>query len=428
VVVTDRVGDGTAADPFSTTLKVFNTSTGAQVGSTRVIAGLAGASFNAEGTVAAINAFNLTISAEGATEVTGTAITMLNLTTGAQIGTPITRAGLVQAQPNSDGSRAVLATIDLGDPGAGIGSTTVVTVVNTATGADIGSPVTLSGIGGTVVQVDASRVLVVSQFGTVGTTIVTAVAVINTNTGAQIGSTVVLTGHQSAAVTLSPDRTRAFIATATGNGPEGDLVGRFTVINTITGTRVGSTLDLPDYLAATITFSADGTRAIVTALNLDDGLYGTGYGVLVFDTGTGANLVTPFALDTAADVQFPVQINGAGTRAVLVTSLYGETVVSVIDTLTGARTDYTVDGHASAAPRFSPGGTSVQVVTTILDPDTLEPMTAMYTINTSSGATTTVPIEPSAGSGSDIYSADGIRILRTSTGSGSTTVTILKFV
>ncbi|MBI3212479.1 MAG: hypothetical protein HYZ38_01545 [Mycobacterium sp.] len=426
LVITEQVGNGTTASPFTTSVSLFNTATGGQVGSSRSFNGLAQVTFSDDGTRAAVNAFI----PSGSTLVGKTEITILNTTTGAQVGTTIKRTSFTAVQLNTDGSRGLVIAISGFDTGV---YTSTATVVNTATGATLGSAVTVGGLANAV-ALDASRMMMVSQLGTNGQNLVTRIAVINLSTGAQIGSTVELAGSTATAVTLSPDRSRAVVSTTAGTQQDGNLVARVAVIDTLTGTKVGSTVELANYFAGygSITFDTGGTRAILTTISYDEANGGTG--ILVIDTATGAKLGTPFAVDTAADAMFEAQLNPAGTRAVLTSTVDGSTVVTVVDTADGSRTSYTVDGYASAPAQFLPGGSTVRLVTEITDPDTLEQVSLSTDIDTASGGAVSTPGASEPGTGSDIRSADGTRILRTrtvydaGTDTSTTTVTVLKFV
>ena len=94
---------------------------------------------------------------------------------------------------SADGTRAVITTYV---PSA-TGTTTRVAVINTATGAQIGTTLTLPGNpSGTAFSADGTRaVITTSATDATGTT--TRVAVINTTTGAQTGTTLTLTGESA---------------------------------------------------------------------------------------------------------------------------------------------------------------------------------------------------------------------------------------
>ena len=92
-------------------------------------------------------------------------MTVINTATGGQTGTPVTLAGNPDGPPllTADGGRAVVTTIA---SDSSRGSITRVVVINTATGAQVGSTVTLAGSSpGTLLSVDGSRTLITAGRG-----------------------------------------------------------------------------------------------------------------------------------------------------------------------------------------------------------------------------------------------------------------------
>ncbi len=96
---------------------------------------------------------------DGRTSTFTTRVTVINTVTGGQTGTPVTLAGNPDGPPllTADGGRAVVTTIASDSSRGRIR----VVVINTATGAQVGSTVTFAGSSpGTLLSVDGSRTLI----------------------------------------------------------------------------------------------------------------------------------------------------------------------------------------------------------------------------------------------------------------------------
>jgi hypothetical protein len=177
---------------------------------------------------------------------------VINTATGAQVGVPITVAGEVyNAQLlRADGTRALISTA-VYDSRTSI-FTTRASVIDTTTGATIGNPVTVTGYlasGPVQVNRDGTRAVIATTSGST-----TQVAVINTTTGTQVGTTINLTGYGY--TLMSTDGSRAIVATGSGSKTQ------VAVIDTATG--ISKILTYSGNIAGTPVLTPDGKRALIT--------------------------------------------------------------------------------------------------------------------------------------------------------------------
>lgn len=150
-----------------------------------------------------------------------------------------------------------------------------VAVIDTATGAQIGTTPTLASddypLHSPMVTADGARVLMLARVNNnvAANTSSTRVAVINTATGAQVGTPLTLDGEGSVQPVLSADSARAVVVTTPRTrGPATDGA-RVTVIDTATGGRLGATVTVAGTPTGSPALSVRGSRA-VTATHADD--------------------------------------------------------------------------------------------------------------------------------------------------------------
>ncbi|MGH3580601.1 MAG: Ig-like domain-containing protein, partial [Mycobacterium sp.] len=344
-IVVSTFGGG--SDGSVTTITIIETAGGSQLGATTSVSGTV---FNPvqisdSGTraVLAYSPANL-----------NTEVVLLNLATGAQVGATLSVPGLGAAQLSGDGTKLVVSSGDY-DSVSGQ-TTTLVLVYNAATGAQI-------GIG--ALANDTTTILP-AQFNDAGTrAIVTGysvdfskvrVIVMDTATGEQVGGTVTVVG---APVGLDPagrslplpiqlvaNGTRAAVTTA----PTG-TTSNFAVINTTTGTQIGST----QTVTGTVTFNVEDTDTYLTPLFNDDdsraflttvtGSAASGYTthVTLLDTSTGNKVGNEIVLtgDPATYVG-DSNLVAAGNRAAYFTNVLDSkgnytTRVAIVNTDNGAQ-------------------------------------------------------------------------------------------
>ena len=280
---------------FATTKVVsINTATGQQIGQTLTLQGELPrphtASFNADGTRAVFIARDPTGTARAA---------VFNTTTGTQIGSTITIPGPIipiAARLTPDGTRATITHVDF----SGGQFTTRVSVINTTTGALIGNTVVIPGQSNLPAQFtndDRRAVLsatsAVFDAATNSLIVETKVAVVDIATGNQIGSTITASGIPYSVlgeqfVRLTPDGRRAIIATF--DPPSAGFIEnlRVTVVDTTTGQKIGLTVVVPGQLSESVQINAQSTRATFTTNIVDDPFtYTRSSQVLVVNLVTG---------------------------------------------------------------------------------------------------------------------------------------------
>jgi DNA-binding beta-propeller fold protein YncE len=310
VLVTTEAGDF-ATGTYTAQMAVVDTTTGAQVGTTLIVTGKEANSRLVSADRGRV--VSITSATDPTTGVDTTRIAAIDLATGTQTSTaltgtwdtPLLGTDFRPQLSGADGSRVLLAR-GVTNPTTGA-PTTQVAVIDTTTGAQIGTTITLPGeqFGSRLVSTDGSRALIITNIydGRTSTNY-TRLTVIDTTTGMQIGTTTTLTGFLNGPVQSSADR--AVIATISSNfATTGQATTEAAVINTTTGTQVGTTLTLHDD-TGTAVISADGTRAVV-----NDGTQ-----LAVIDTATGIQIKPTVGGGHSA------QLTADGTRAVVTTPIY----------------------------------------------------------------------------------------------------------
>ncbi|TDO17549.1 DNA-binding beta-propeller fold protein YncE [Mycobacterium sp. BK086] len=256
-LVTARVFDTTVYRVTSTSWAVIDTATGDQVGSTFSLTGDGSTVLSANGSRAVVAAGVYDPAIYG---VSATSWAVIDTATGDQVGSTFGLTGAGSTVLSADGSRAVL-TASLSGLSSTLGSSTVA-VIDTATGDQVGSTVTTlpTGAASTVLNRDGSRAVVtVRTYDPDQYSFSSTVVVINTATGNQMGSALTVTG--SASTALSADGTRAVVTTDTM---------RVAIVDTATGEQVGSTLRIAGVAVDTemngLVLSADGSRALIASI------------------------------------------------------------------------------------------------------------------------------------------------------------------
>lgn len=264
-LITTYTADGYTV--LNSQVTVIDTTTGAKTGTTLTVAGdLGGAPLlSADGTRALI------------TDNAGTAV-ILNTTTGAQAGPALSLPGRPAAFQiaGADGTRALVTTVKSSYDR--IEYTTLVTVYNTTTGAQVGTMVAIPGSGAPLVTGDGTRAAISTAVYDRGALFwvdpdSTRVAVIDTTTGKQIGTTLALSGALYGAQLLSADSTRALITTSPWNPVTYTGTSRMVVVDMTTGRQAGGTLSIGGGADYEPLFSADGTRVVFTTNRLIDAPY-----------------------------------------------------------------------------------------------------------------------------------------------------------
>ena len=271
------------------------------------------ASFNADGSRATVSS----ASANLLTHVITTKVSVYDTDTGRQIGrttttrTTVPRPGAAVLDTaaattldgeslsvlNPAGTRAVVTT-GITNPTTNA-RTTKVTVIDTATGNQVGEVTTLAGemwpqtsyssppiappaptpngacglgpqhrhyapgfmLEAPVFSNDRKNVTFTSSGGNAATS-TTWVGVLDTSSGTQIGSTLAFSGPGNSSANFSDDGSHLLVVTPAGQ-PPGRLSTQASVVNTITGTQIGKTVTFVGGGGGVI--SADGAHAMILA-------------------------------------------------------------------------------------------------------------------------------------------------------------------
>lgn len=344
LVVTTAVA--TSAGERSTRIAVINASTGKQLGSTVTVPGDAddlddgdtptpAVQFSADGTRAAV-----TTLVSGASP--SSRIAVLNLTNGAQLGTTLTENAAATTELSADGTRLAIATVT--QDGTTHKYSTTLKLVNTATGAIVGAPATVTGVDRQTPQftADGSRaIFTVFPVNSDGRFTAVTVHTFNAATGARVGSAVTVSGVPNGlnSVELSPNGQRAVISAITGDSSSGPTTN-YVVLNTATGTKVGATISVAGVAAEFengAEFSSDGTRAYVDTLAVSgSGAETTRFAVI--DLVAGAQVGKTLSL--AGNSHGWEEYSDDGARVLITADVWSgaeATRVALVDAKTGAQ-------------------------------------------------------------------------------------------
>ncbi|MCV7368359.1 hypothetical protein CRI77_09415 [Mycolicibacterium duvalii] len=326
--------------------------------------------------------------------------TVTQATTLTLLGGSVTITGDVTPRPliTADGTRAVIVT----PVTSSTSQFTRVAVIDTATGRQVGSTLTLAGgAPSTVLSSDGTRAFV--------TTNSTLVTVINTATGTLVGTTTSATGSTSTAELLGAAESRYQVITQVD--PESQST-QVTVVDTTTGTETGSVL-VTGVLMAAQQLGVDGTRILVTTQSYDS-IYDSTTAVtraVVIDAPSGTQLGTTLEL-----TGFPggLMVSADGKHALITSQVslpydwhVQTTYIAMLDTNTGTQTGATISGsgESGVTARFSADSSRLLFTTY----DSATDKTRIAVVNTSTGAETAIPIAMS-GQTTDVFvSPDGVR-------------------
>ncbi|MBI3225735.1 MAG: cadherin-like domain-containing protein [Mycolicibacterium cosmeticum] len=311
---------GAAQQDQVTKVVLLNLTTGAQFGSTLSVAGQGAAQLSHNGSTLVVNSGVY----DDGTKEFSTQISVYNAATGVQLGTTVgvdDTTTILPALFNGADTRAVVTGyVTTVNDITGVR----VIVIDTATGAQVGTAVTIDGwpIGfnaGTAdlplpiqLVLNDTRV-VVTTVASVGTT--TNYAVINAVTGTQVGTTLNLTGTvvfnvEDTDTYLTPvfndDDSRAYLTTVTGSA-NGGYTTRISLLNTGTGAQVGNTIVLagaPATYIGDVNVVGGGNRAAYFTNVLDSkGNYTTRVAIVNTDNGSQLGATRSFTGTYGAYVQ-----------------------------------------------------------------------------------------------------------------------------
>ena len=428
--------DDSATGTSTSRVAVINTTTGTQTGATITLTGSpTWLQLSADGTRALITTTTSPGVYDPATNATRVAV--IYTTTGTQTGTTLTITGEPSASLfSADGTRALITTA-IYDPATQT-DTTRVAVINTTTGTQTGTTLTITGApyasGLQRLSANGTRALITTYTYDSATGIYTTwVAVINTTTGTQTGTTLTLTGSQfPTSALLSSDGTRAVMITTTDAAFGGTT--RASVIDTTTGAQIGTTLTLTGEPVWPV-LSADGTRAVITTYATDNATGITTTRVAVINTSTGTQTGSTFTL-TGVPMGTSVLLSADGTRALIKTNVNDTatgtytTRVALINTTTGTQTGTTLTLTGEPLwPVMSADGSRALITTVTYDSATRTYITRETVISTATGTQTGTTLTfTGVPSGPPVLSADGSRALITTDANGTTRVAVLQIV
>jgi YVTN family beta-propeller protein/VCBS repeat-containing protein len=364
LIMTQEYDDPYDTSTFTTRVAVVDTENGGQVGATLDLAGAyQHPTLSADGKHAVIAA---TVSPWGESwTVNTTRVALVDIASVSKTGTTMTLDGAASGQFSADGTRLLICT-RYRHPTTGVESSQVL-VVNTATGGQIGTTLNLSPASVQWMNADGSRALLnTSRYdpGTVSTTM--RWTVLDTTTGVQTaGTTLTLHGYlSSGSTTFSDDGTKALVSTSTYDDLNHFATTYVTVINTATGAQVGSTLTLSGYPIGypSPLVAVNGTRALIVTNPRDYQTSTDTTQIAVINTVTGTQVGTTLTFSGyPADTEL-LGVNG--NLALIAIGSGSSTRVVVLNVITGAQTaTFTVSGSPRGSVVFSADGTRALITT-----------------------------------------------------------------
>ena len=313
---------------------------------------------NADGTHAVV----ITKTPAGPNQNTQTNVTVIDTSTGTQAGHTVTLGGTIVGSPlySADGTHVVITT-QTSTNAQGIPDHVNVSTVNTVTGAQTGSTITIAA---NATRTDTGATAVLNPTATrVILTTANSVTVIDPGTGTQLGTTYTVNrGNSSPVVAFSPDGTHALITTTPPNDTTQTLLN---VIDLSTGAQPRQQ-SLNGVVVGSPVFNADGTAALIILQT------STGLTAADVDTSTGTQIQRPINLGGTTNTTVnSVALNADGTHAVVITKTPAgpnqntQTNVTVVDTSTGTQAGHTVTlgGTIVGSPLYSADGTHVVITT-----------------------------------------------------------------
>ncbi|OPE48425.1 hypothetical protein BV510_23755 [Mycolicibacterium diernhoferi] len=301
---------------------------GSQIGTTIVIPGLLAmvpASFSSDGTRAAVTVFAVETD-DNDLPTYRTGLVLLNTSTGAQVGSTILVSGFpgtlsenatfTGASFNSSGTRVLLTTSGAAFTEDVFESDVVTIVVDAITGVQVGDTITASGSQvETRFSDDGTRVLVVTRMQDDSGMFTTHASLIDTVTGT-VSYELDSSGTFPVGVHLSADGARLLVAEYDGE------VTTVSLLNSITGNQIGSTETIAGISGDRLQFSADGNLVVVTTVESD----GDTARLVVIDTVTGTQIGGTVILAGTPTFAARISDDGATIFASTVEVVAGEAV------------------------------------------------------------------------------------------------------
>ena len=365
----------TAYSPFTRTMTtqvaVLNIATGTRVGSTFALTGGGSAVVNPDSTRALLFA--------------GSSVAVLDTMTGAQVGPSFAGSWALQSW-SVDGARALLTNTDYTDTG----NPTRVAMLDTATGMQIGTTVSVIGSGSVQYNAATNRALLISTVAN-GSNTTTRAAVFDTATGTQRGTTLAVTGEGH--FVYSADGTRVLITADLYDSATASHTTQVTTLNIITGAGVGPlTLTGNPYNRDPV-FSPDGTRGLITTEVYDPASTLHTSRVTMFATATATQIGGTLTLVGSTVAEATWRADGARALITITPTQYDSVaspmLVAVVDSAgTQVGTTLSLSGMPGYLdqPVWSADGTRVLITTNDVNQVTGVNTTRATTINTTTGS------------------------------------------
>lgn len=391
VIVTSKKDDAT--NTVTSGLAVFDTATGNQVGTTLSL-NRPGELWTTGTQVMSVDDTHVLFVGWGPD---GTQVAVVDPATGAQVGTTINLTdpnGVNSPAIFVDHGNAVIAATHTDPVSSHI--STAVALVDTASGARVGA--TSAQLAGRLAAVlfnpTGAQALVVTDESNllIPGAEPSHASVIDTATGAQVGSTIDLEGQPWTASgsllrpVLSADGIHALIAVRDGVDDRTHVV----VVDTTSGEQTGVVVTLPGRPGAAQPINADGSRTLITTLDGDD-ISGYTTHVSVVDTVTGEHIGT--TVSVRGNGAYPQLVTADGFRAIVAADVYDQwtglssTELAIIDTSTGKQigATRTLGGDIYGARLLGADGTRALIARRLWNPFTYTATTDVMLLNTQTG-------------------------------------------
>ncbi|WP_167097008.1 hypothetical protein [Mycobacterium sp. DL592] len=367
----------------TTKVAVIDPRTGAVVGTPVTVVGRVGQPVTLG--VAGLRAFQVASGPSYDPNVSSQVV-VVNSLTGGEVGSPLTIKGAT-SNPITLGAlglNGIVQTTYTNDSGTPINRFTVVSGLS---GAQVGTPLDLAGGNG---QVSVGALGLLAYVSTSdATTKQTRVAVINTLTGQEVGNPVVIDQGPSVfngnTVGVGPLGLSAYQLTAATDA-NGMWTTTITRISGLTGQAIGTPVTAQGTnFGNPVVFGALGLRALVQTYDYDPATYTiSGTHITVISTLTG----TSSTVDIPGATNLSIQLGQFGLRA------YSSTWLTDANGVRQTRTDVidTLTGKVVGTPIVQPGLGTVYVA-----PGGLGVYETLRTGNTADSSTTIIRINPLTG-------------------------------
>ncbi|WP_131722361.1 Ig-like domain-containing protein [Mycolicibacterium chubuense] len=298
-------------------------------------------------------------------------IAVMDTATGKQVGTSVSLTGAGDGPVFSNDGKYILFTASVSDWGQGYGyvNTSQLALIDSTTGLLIGDVVNANGALAAQFSDDSTHVLITTYDRHAESTVISTMS---TGTGATTGRPIsfsgrplsTLSGGNSVITTLNTDGSSVLIGISHYSPTTTSATIRLLVGNTTTGTTSGTTVTLPgdDMPYGATLFSTDGKQVLITVNAYDSFGHTANSRMLVLDTQTGTQIGTTLALRGFASTRF-----SSDGRHMFITTNDDNTHITqaaVYDMVTGTQTGSTLTfgGYLSTTVAVGPDGRNAMLV------------------------------------------------------------------